>query len=33
MMPPLALGVQAGEDILDMCAAPGGKTTQIAALT
>lgn len=27
------LGAQAGEDILDMCAAPGGKTTQIAALT
>ena len=26
-------GAQAGEDILDMCAAPGGKTTQIAALT
>ena len=33
MMPPLVLGTQAGEDILDMCAAPGGKTTQIAALT
>lgn len=33
MMPPLVLGAQAGEDILDMCAAPGGKTTQIAALT
>lgn len=32
-MPPLVLGAQAGEDILDMCAAPGGKTTQIAALT
>ena len=32
MMPPLVLGAQAGEDILDMCAAPGGKTTQIAAL-
>ena len=31
MMPPLVLGAQAGEDILDMCAAPGGKTTQIAA--
>ena len=33
MMPPLVLGAQAGEDILDMCAAPGGKTTQIVALT
>lgn len=33
MMPPLVLGARAGEDILDMCAAPGGKTTQIAALT
>ena len=33
MMPPLVLGARPGEDILDMCAAPGGKTTQIAALT
>lgn len=33
MIPPLALGAHAGEDICDMCAAPGGKTTQIAALT
>ena len=33
VLPPLVLGAQAGEDILDMCAAPGGKTTQIAALT
>ncbi len=32
MLPPLALAMQAGQDILDMCAAPGGKTTQIAAL-
>lgn len=33
MLPPLALQAQAGADILDMCAAPGGKTSQIAALT
>ena len=33
MLPPLVLGAQPGEDVLDMCAAPGGKTTQIAALT
>jgi len=33
MLPPLALAPQAGTDILDMAAAPGGKTTQIAALT
>ena len=33
MLPPLALRAQAGLDVLDMCAAPGGKTTQIAALT
>ena len=33
MIPPLALDARAGEDVLDMCAAPGGKTTQIAALT
>ncbi len=32
LLPPLALAMQAGQDILDMCAAPGGKTTQIAAL-
>ena len=32
MMPALILDAQAGEDICDMCAAPGGKTTQIAAL-
>ena len=33
MLPALALGPEAGLDVLDMCAAPGGKTTQMAALT
>lgn len=33
MLPPLLLGALAGEDILDMAAAPGGKTTEIASLT
>lgn len=33
MIPPLMLGAREGENILDMAAAPGGKTTQIAALT
>ena len=33
MLPPLVLQAQAGESILDMTAAPGGKTTQISALT
>ena len=33
MVPALVLQVQAGKDVCDMCAAPGGKTTQIAALT
>ena len=33
MIPPLILGPRAGECILDMAAAPGGKTTQMAALT
>ncbi|MGN0402808.1 MAG: RsmB/NOP family class I SAM-dependent RNA methyltransferase [Acetatifactor sp.] len=33
MLPPLALEPRAGADILDMAAAPGGKTTQLAALT
>lgn len=32
MLPPLVLGAEPGIDILDMCAAPGGKTTQLAAL-
>lgn len=33
MLPPIVLEPQESEDILDMAAAPGGKTTQIAALT
>ena len=33
MIPALALDAKPGEDICDMCAAPGGKTTQIMALT
>lgn len=33
MMPPILLEPEIGENILDMTAAPGGKTTQIAALT
>lgn len=32
MLPPLALNLAAREDVLDMCAAPGGKTTQMCAL-
>lgn len=32
MLPPLVMGPRPGADILDMCAAPGGKTTQMAAL-
>lgn len=32
MLPPLVLGAAPGIDILDMCAAPGGKTTQLAAI-
>lgn len=31
MSPAAALGVQPGERILDLCAAPGGKSTQLAA--
>ncbi len=33
MLPPIVLDPKEGKDILDMAAAPGGKTTQIAALT
>ena len=33
MIPPVILDPKEGENILDMAAAPGGKTTQIAALT
>ena len=33
MLPPIILEPKEGFDILDMAAAPGGKTTQIAALT
>ncbi len=33
MLPPLFLDAQEGESVLDMTAAPGGKTTQISALT
>lgn len=32
MIPPLALNPEPGEVVLDMCAAPGSKTTQIAAM-
>ncbi len=33
MIPPIVLAPKAEENILDMAAAPGGKTTQIAAMT
>lgn len=33
MIPPLLMRPKAGESILDMAAAPGGKTTQLAALS
>ena len=32
MLPPIILAPKQGEDILDMAAAPGGKTTQMAAI-
>lgn len=33
MLPPIILQPQAGQTVLDMAAAPGGKTTQMAAMT
>lgn len=33
MLPPIIMNPEPNEDILDMAAAPGGKTTQVAALT
>lgn len=33
MLPPLVLDAKEGESVLDMTAAPGGKTTQISALS
>lgn len=33
MLPPIILNPKSNEDILDMCAAPGGKTTQMAAIS
>ena len=33
MLPPIVLNPEDGKDILDMAAAPGGKTTQMAALS
>lgn len=33
MLPPIILEPKENTDILDMCAAPGGKTSQIASLT
>jgi 16S rRNA C967 or C1407 C5-methylase (RsmB/RsmF family) len=33
LVPPLALGVQPGQGILDLCASPGGKASHIASLT
>lgn len=33
MIPAIVLGARAGDDVCDFCAAPGGKTTQIVALS
>lgn len=33
MLPPIILSPKENENILDMCAAPGGKTTQVSALS
>lgn len=33
MLPPIILNPKEKQDIIDMCAAPGGKTTELAALT
>ena len=33
MLPPILLDPKCNEDILDMCAAPGGKTTELASLS
>ena len=33
MLPPIILAPEKHTDILDMCAAPGGKTTELAALS
>lgn len=33
MLPPIILSPKENENILDMCAAPGGKTTQISAIS
>lgn len=33
MLPPIVVNPKAGENILDMAAAPGGKTTQMAAIS
>jgi len=32
MLPPLILGPRPGDSVLDLCAAPGSKTTQLAAI-